>query len=209
MLCFIRDTGAYFPSLVRRIKRCRTHTSSDTLNSSALVNTTSRIRNQSKSTKPRIFLSVKYFEWDVFTFFFLQSQLLLCRILEAAISDVSSHSASPPPSPKDHDLDLETRFETEAAFEQEHDEVSIVSGGSSSTLGSTPPKIDLKYVMCMRVHSPRIPLWAPDHTYLLWVHQLRFRRYALLHSFSTQEICAPEKVKHTSWQDSREYEQQN
>lgn len=163
MLCFIRDTGAYFPSLVRRIKRCRTHTSSETLNSSALVNTTSRLSNQSKWTKPRIFLSVKYFEWDVFTFFFLQSQLLLCRILEAAISDVSSHSASPPPSPKDHDLDLETRFETEAAFEQEHDEVSIVSGGSSSTLGSTPPKIDLKYVMCMRVHSPRIPLWAPDH----------------------------------------------
>ena len=49
MLCFIRDTGAYFPSLVRRIKRCRTHTSSETLNSSALVNTTSRISNQSEN----------------------------------------------------------------------------------------------------------------------------------------------------------------
>lgn len=146
----------YFPSLVRRIKRSRTHTSSEMLNSSALVNTTSRISNQSKSTKPIIFLSIKYFEWDVFTFFFLQSQLLLCRILEATISDVRSQSASPPPSPKDHDLDLETRFETEAAFEQEQDEVSIVSGGSSSTLGSTPPKVDLKYVMRMRVHFANV-----------------------------------------------------
>lgn len=70
--------------------------------------------------------------------------MLLSRILEAAISDVSSHSASPPPSPQDHDLDLETRFETEAAYEQEHDKVSIASGGSSSTLGSTPPKVELK-----------------------------------------------------------------
>ena len=76
-------------------------------------------------------------------FFILQSQLLLCRILEAAISDVSTHSASPPPSPPAHDLNLETQFENEAPYEQD-DKASVVSGGSSSTLGSTPPKIDLK-----------------------------------------------------------------
>ena len=70
--------------------------------------------------------------------------MLLRRILEAAISDVSSHSASPPPSPKDHDLDLETRVETEDAYEQELDKESIGSGGSSSTLGSTPPKVELR-----------------------------------------------------------------
>ena len=64
----------------------------------------------------------------------------MCRILEAAVSNVSSHSASPPP---EQDLDLETRFETEAPYEQD-DKVSVVSGGSSSTLGSTPPKIELK-----------------------------------------------------------------
>lgn len=74
---------------------------------------------------------------------FLQSQLLLCRILEAAISDVSSHSASPAASPSAQDLDLETRFETEAPYEQD-DKVSVASGGSSSTLGSTPPKVELK-----------------------------------------------------------------
>jgi len=90
------------------------------------------------------FISKQFSLNSIFTFFFPQSQLLLCRILEAAISDVSSHSASPPPSPKDHDLDLETRFETEAANDQEHDKVSIGSGGSSSTLGSTPPKVELK-----------------------------------------------------------------
>ncbi|KAL9954798.1 hypothetical protein ACROYT_G042377 [Oculina patagonica] len=68
--------------------------------------------------------------------------MLLCRIVEAAISGVSSRSASPPPSPPAHDLELETQFETEAPYEQD-DKVSVASEGSSSTLGSTPPKLEL------------------------------------------------------------------
>ena len=75
------------------------------------------------------FLS-KQFQIDSF-----QSQLLLTRILEAAVLDTSDPSASPPP---DDDLDLEPRVETEA---QNKDDVSIASEGSSSTLGSTPPKV--------------------------------------------------------------------
>ena len=73
-----------------------------------------------------------------------QSQLLLCRILGAAVSDVSSRSASPPVSPLGHDLDLEPRFESEEPYKQEDDKASIASEASSSTLGSTPPKMELK-----------------------------------------------------------------
>ena len=49
--------------------------------------------------------------------------------------DTSDPSASPPPA---DDLDLEPRVETEAPNK---DDVSIASEGSSSTLGSTPPKV--------------------------------------------------------------------
>ena len=67
--------------------------------------------------------------------FLFQSQFLLRRILEASISDVSGPSVSPPP---EDDLDLGPRFETEAPHK---DDVSVASDGSSSTLGSTPPKV--------------------------------------------------------------------
>ena len=49
--------------------------------------------------------------------------------------DASDVSASPPPA---DDLDLEPRIETEVPNK---DDVSIASEGSSSTLGSTPPKV--------------------------------------------------------------------
>ena len=71
-----------------------------------------------------------------FLLFLLQSQFLLRRILEAAISDVSGRSGSP--SLAEDDLDLEPRLETEAPYK---DDVSVASDGSSSTLGSTPPKV--------------------------------------------------------------------
>lgn len=48
--------------------------------------------------------------------------------------DTSDPSASPPPA---DDLDLEPRVEIEVPNK---DDVSIASEGSSSTLGSTPPK---------------------------------------------------------------------
>lgn len=98
----------------------------------------------------------------------------MCRIVEAAISGVSSHPASLPPSPPAHDLDLETRFETEAPYEQD-DKVSVASGGSSSTLGSTPPKIELKYVM--RVHNISTCLFS---SFLIYVAVVLFARIRLL-----------------------------
>ncbi|XP_022806429.1 uncharacterized protein LOC111343504 [Stylophora pistillata] len=70
-----------------------------------------------------------------------ESQQLLRRILEAAVSDVSSRSTSPPASTLD-ELDHEPQFENEAPAKQDDDEVSIATEASSSTLGSTPPKIE-------------------------------------------------------------------
>lgn len=64
--------------------------------------------------------------------FVTESQELLGRVLEAA---VSAHSDSPLAY---DDLDLEPRLETEVPH---NDDVSVASAASSSTLGSTPPKV--------------------------------------------------------------------
>lgn len=76
--------------------------------------------------------------------FVFQSQQLLRRILEAAVSNVSSRSASPLAPPLGHESDHEPLFENEAPLKQDDDEVSIATEASSSTLGSTPPKMEPK-----------------------------------------------------------------